>query len=121
MCLKNFVYSRSLLQLNPTFPEYTCSLPAVGCKNDNDCHYNAGRVLCEEYGVTAIVHSKKTLPNGEVRSYAYSKKSSPGGYNNNCWYSGWFDCYCADHDRNRKEIWSSGIFTVKAKKMRAVQ
>ena len=108
----------SLASSNPTLPEYRCSIPAAGCNNDGDCHYNAGNVICEEYGPTAIAHRRETSPNGEVKLYAY-KRGNDGG-NSHCWYTGWFDCYCESYDRTRKVIWESGIITTKAKKMRAL-
>ena len=108
----------SLASSDPILPEYQCSIPAVGCNSNNDCHFNWGRVVCDEYGSTAIAHGKETLPNGKVKPYAYTRGNS--GVNTHCWYNGWFGCYCASYDRTRKVIWESGIITAKAKKMRAL-
>ncbi len=108
----------SLASSDPKLPEYQCSIPAVGCNSNNDCHYNWGRVVCDEYGSTAIAHGKETLPNGKVKPYAYTRGNS--GVNTHCWYNGLFGCYCASHDKTRKVIWESGIITAKAKKMRAL-
>ncbi|RCU51462.1 hypothetical protein DU002_03015 [Corallincola holothuriorum] len=101
---KDKVMLRKFALLDKATALYGCQRPAMGCRNDDDCHYNAGKAYCQCHGDHCVNRGADKL--SAVVNYTTKITGKDTGPNKSCHFvKSKLQCQCQRPDS--KHMWDT--------------